>query len=135
MGCHVRQSPGEIKLAGTPLKAGMIQFMPTAPGAATPGATAITDGKYTLSTSDGLIPGPYQVSVTSAPSAATTPSSNQMPGDPLPPVKDPIPSIYNAKTTLSATVTEAGPNTFNFELEATEPTTSAGKPKSRSKFK
>src|SRR5262249_37480375 len=57
---------GEVKLAGAALKAGMIQFMPTAPGAATPGAAAITDGKYAMSTSDGLVPGPYQVSVTSA---------------------------------------------------------------------
>lgn len=121
---------GEVKLAGVPLKAGMIQFMPTAPGAATPGAAAITDGKYAMSRSNGLVPGPYQVSVTSAPASSTAPSTDMMPGDPLPPAKEPIPSIYNAKTTLSATVTEAGPNAFYFELNATAPTTSTSRSKS-----
>lgn len=126
---------GEVKLGGAPLKAGMIQFMPTEPGAATPGAAAITDGNYSMSTSDGLVAGNYQVSVTSAPAPATPPTTDLMPGDPLPPPKELIPSIYNSKTTLSAKVTEAGPNTFDFDLNTTAPTTSASKPKSRSKIK
>ncbi|SIO44524.1 hypothetical protein SAMN05444166_4784 [Singulisphaera sp. GP187] len=130
---------GEVKLAGAPLKSGMIQFMPTEPGAATPGAAAVTDGKYAMSRAVGLVPGPYQVSVTSAPASSTTPSPNLMPGDPVPPAKEPIPSIYNAKTTLSATVTEVGPNTFDFELDATAsasaPTQSASQAKAKAKSK
>jgi hypothetical protein len=120
---------GEVKIDGGPLKSGMIQFNPTEPGLAVPGTAVITDGTYALSTSEGLVPGPYLVAVTSAPAPSTAPAAGTMPGDPVPPPKEPIPSIYNAKTELKANVTKEGPNTFNFELKSKpEP-----KPKSKSK--
>jgi len=123
---------GEVKIDGEPLKAGMIQFMPTEPGLAVPGGAAITDGKYAMSKADGLVPGPYQVSVTSAPAPATGLVEGSMPGDPLPPPKEPIPSIYNSKTTLTAKVTEAGPNTFSFELKSKVVAKTKSKTKSKS---
>jgi hypothetical protein len=109
---------GEVKIDGEPLKSGMIQFNPTEPGLAVPGGAAVTDGKYAMSTSDGLVPGPYLVSVTSAPGPSAAPAAGTMPGDPVPPPKEPIPSIYNAKTELTAKVTAEGPNTFNYELKS-----------------
>jgi len=112
-----RAVSGNVTMDGAPLKSAMIQFMPTDPSAATAGAGAITEGKYAIPTADGLVPGAYKVSVTSA-GAALTPPAGSMPGDPLPPAKETIPSTYNSKTTLSATVTEQGPNVFNFELKS-----------------
>jgi len=108
---------GEVKADGAPLKSAMIQFMPAEPGLATAGAAAITDGRYKIPSSEGLVPGAYTVSVTSSSAATTAPASSSMPGDPLPPAKESIPSTYNTKTTLTAKVTPEGPNTFNFELK------------------
>jgi hypothetical protein len=109
---------GEVKINAAPLKSGMIQFMPADPGAATAGQAAITDGRYSIPTSDGLVPGAYQVSVTSAPAPSAAQPPGSMPGDPLPPPKETIPGIYNSKTSLSAKVTKEGPNTFNYELKS-----------------
>lgn len=124
---------GEVKFDGAPLKSGMIQFMPTEPGTATPGGAAVTEGKYAMSTTDGLVPGAYQVLVTSVPES-TAQATGTMPGDPVPPPKEPIPSIYNSQSTLTAKVTEDGPNTFNFDLDKAVPQ-SKSKAKSRSKLR
>jgi len=113
-----RAISGEVKLDGAPLKAAMIQFMPTDPASATAGGAAVTDGKYSIPTADGLVPGAYTVAVTSVGTNATTPPAGSMPGDPLPPAKESIPSAYNSKTTLTATVKAEGPNVFNFELKS-----------------
>lgn len=126
---------GAVTFAGAPLKAGMIQFMPTEVGQAVPGGAAITDGRYALTTTDGLVPGSYQVAVTSASAQATAPAADSMPGDPLPPPKEAIPSIYNSRTTLTATVTKDGPNTFDFTLEAKAdaPSNAATRPGSKAR--
>lgn len=124
---------GEVTIDGEPLKSGMIQFNPTEPGVAVPGGAAITDGKYAMSTVDGLVPGPYQVAVTSAPAPSEAPAAGSMPGDPLPPPKEPIPSIYNAKTTLTAKVTQEGPNTFDFKLNSKVDSRSKSKTKSKTR--
>jgi len=108
---------GEVKLDGAPMKSGMIQFMPTETGDSTTGAAGIADGKYAIPTSEGLVPGSYQVSVTSDPTPSAGQPTSLMPGDPLPPPKETIPSMYNSKTTLTAEVTKEGPNTFNFDLK------------------
>jgi hypothetical protein len=108
---------GEVKMDGSPVKSALIQFMPTDPGLATAGAAAVTDGRYTIPAAEGLVPGAYTVSVTSSSAPAAAQATAVMPGDPLPPAKESIPSTYNSKTTLTAQVTPEGPNTFNFELK------------------
>ncbi|WP_240907059.1 hypothetical protein [Paludisphaera rhizosphaerae] len=108
---------GAVKLDGTPLKGGMIQFMPADQGAATAAAAAVEDGKYSVSQAAGLVPGSYKVSITSSKGSETAPAG-AMPGDPAPPAKEPIPGKYNAKTTLTARVTPEGPNTFDFDLSS-----------------
>src|SRR4051794_21176521 len=95
---------GEVKLDGSPMKSGMIQFMPTETGESTTGAAGIVDGRYAISSSEGLVPGNYQVSVTSDPAPSAAQPTSQVPGDPLPPPKETIPSMYNSKTTLGARV-------------------------------
>jgi hypothetical protein len=106
---------GKVTFKGQPLAQGMIQFQP-ADGGATAGGGAIADGEYSIAKAEGLVPGKYQVVVTSTPPPAPLPPGT-MPGDPVPPPKETIPAKYNVKTTLSATVTKEGPNTFDFPLE------------------
>ena len=107
---------GTVKFKGQPLTSGIIQFQPTSPGEVTAGGAGVTDGHYTIRKAEGLVPGKYQVMITSAGATATTPGA--MPGDAPPPPKEAIPAKYNAKTTLNASVTKEGPNTFDFNLDA-----------------
>jgi len=108
---------GMVKFNGQPLKTGLIEFSPAGPVMATTGATAITDGTYSLSRSEGLQPGKYEVRISSAPQKVERPPG-AMPGDnPLPPAKELIPAKYNSKTTLSTDVTKDGPNKIDFDLQ------------------
>jgi hypothetical protein len=106
---------GTVKLNGQPLKQGRIQFQGTAPGGA-----GIVDGNYSIPKAEGLVPGKYQVLITSTlAEAEPAPSKTEMPGDTPPPkkaIREPIPEKYNAKSKLAAEVTKGGPNKFDFEL-------------------
>ncbi len=108
---------GKVTLDGQPLKEAMIQFVPSEPGATTSGGGGVADGVYSISKSEGLVPGKYQVSITSTPPPAALPAGGT-PGDPVAPPKERIPASYNSKTTLSATVSKEGPNTFDFDLKS-----------------
>jgi hypothetical protein len=110
---------GTVTFKGKPLEAGMIQFQPISAGVATAGGAGIKDGKYAIDQSEGLVPGQYQVKITSNTAASGQPASGPpaMPGDAPPPPKEPIPAKYNSQSTLTANVTKEGPNTFPFDLK------------------
>jgi hypothetical protein len=107
---------GTVKLQGEPLKSGLIQFQPASPDASTAGGAGIVDGQYSISRAEGLVPGTYQVSITSA--AAAAPTAGALPGDSAPPAKEPIPAKYNARTTLKAEVKADAPNKFDYDLDS-----------------
>jgi len=108
---------GTVKFNGEPLKNGLIEFQPAAPGISTTAAAGITDGSYSLSTSQGLQPAKYEVRITSAPQIVER-KPGEMPGDnPMPAAKEIIPAKYNAKTTLTAEVVQGGTNRFEFDLQ------------------
>jgi hypothetical protein len=106
---------GTVKFNGEPLKEGRIQFQGTAPGGA-----GIADGDYSISKSEGLVPGKYQVLIFGASAQAEpTPAKSGMPGDTPPPkkgAKEPIAEKYNTKSKLTAEVKKDGPNKFDFEV-------------------
>jgi hypothetical protein len=106
---------GTVKLNGEPMKAGAIQFQPGQQAGATAGRASITDGNYSISKAEGLVPGKYQVQIF-GPQAAPAPAKVEMPGEsrPIPPAKETIPAKYNAKSTLTAEVKKDGPNKFDF---------------------
>jgi len=109
---------GTVTSKGAPLGSGSITFQPmNTDGKAQAGAAGITDGNYSISQADGLVPGTYKVLITSV-NTSLTPVSGGMPGDPTPPPKESIPAKYNSKSTLTAEVKEGGPNKFDFTLEA-----------------
>jgi hypothetical protein len=109
---------GTVNFAGSPLKSGQIQFQPTSGDAVTAGAAGIEEGAFALAESEGLIPGSYKVTITSAAAAAPKQAAGVMPGDSAPPPKEPIPSKYNAKSKLTAVVKADEANTFTFDLDA-----------------
>ena len=83
---------GTVSFDGQPMKSGLIQFLPAEPGATTAGGGSIADGQYKIARDEGLVPGKYQVQITSQSQAAAGQANALMPGDPVPPVKEPIPA-------------------------------------------
>lgn len=109
---------GTILFEGAPLTQGSIQFMPMAQsetGAATAGASSITDGKYSIAQEQGLVPGAYKVIISSAPPGE--PVTEEMPGMAPPTPRDLIPAKYNASTTLNAEIKAGVDNDINFDLK------------------
>lgn len=110
---------GSVRMGGQPLDEGAIEFMPLAPAAAgeidTQSGAPITQGKYTIPRANGLMPGKYRVSITSA-GPTEGPKPGELPGPSGPSPKERVPAKYNTDSELEATVTSAGPNTFDFEI-------------------
>jgi hypothetical protein len=105
---------GEVKFQGKPLDQGGITFVGEDLARGT-GWAPIKDGQYSISAKEGLLPGRFKVSISSADPRNTAPDPDSPPGY-LPLPKDRIQSKYNAQTTLSADVKAEGTNTFNFEV-------------------
>lgn len=123
---------GQVKLDGNPVPNAIVTFIPVAGGSS---ASATTDpqGKYTLMSvlGDGLPPGKYKVSISSAPAAAqpapeidmNSPEYLKMASGAAnesalaKPQKDPIPEKYNSATELTQEVT-AGDQTVDFDLKS-----------------
>jgi len=108
---------GRVTLDGQPLAGGAIRFIPKGgdQGAASWGR--VTDGAYAIAASDGPVAGEYSVAITSE--GSTEPIEG-------PPGEEPkaddrgaeIPEIYNARTTLQATVEPGKANSFDFPLSS-----------------
>jgi len=105
---------GQVKFQGKPLDQGTILFLGEDLASGT-GSAPIKDGQYSTSAKDGLLPGRFKVSISSADPRNQAPDPDSPPGY-LPVPKDRIQSKYNALTTLSADVKAEGPNVFNFEV-------------------
>ena len=109
---------GTVTVDGKPLASGAIRFTPVE-GGTTSGGSPITDGKYSISREQGLVPGSYKVAVNSA----STKTESTKPAEPGRPVrserpKETLPMKYNAKSILSAEVKKGGSNSFTFELQS-----------------
>jgi hypothetical protein len=110
-----RPVSGAVTLDGKPLTDARVTFQPSG-GEGTEAGGEIIDGAYRIPRDEGPTPGDYVVRITSV-SKASLPDPNAMPGDVPPAPKEPIPPRYNVKSTLSAKVTEEGPNAFDFDLK------------------
>jgi hypothetical protein len=106
--------------------------MPTDQGnASTASETVISSGTYEIPTSTGLLPGPYQVSISAVEEIkGPAPASKVRRGPGYDPVggtgvednsadvrvREILPARYNTKSTLKADVTKGGKNVFDFPL-------------------
>lgn len=110
---------GSISVDGKPLKSGMVMFTPTDASMPTQGNGNITDGKYSIPRSAGLVPGTYKVVINSSES---TPEKqldkvNDAPGLPPAPAKNAIPPEFGSETKLTAEIVAGGPNVKEFNIQ------------------
>jgi hypothetical protein len=72
-------------------------------------------GQYEIPREQGLVPGKYRVRITAG--TPTPPiAPGELPGPSGGTSKERIPAKYNVRSDIEATVTAAGPNTFNYEI-------------------
>jgi hypothetical protein len=109
-----RAVSGTVTLDGQPLAEGTIRFDP-ADGQATGGGDVIRGGSYSLPRANGLVPGQYRVSISSASGASG--ASGEAPGSAGVMMSEQIPSRYNSRSELTAEVADSGSNTFDLDLE------------------
>lgn len=109
---------GTVTLDGNPLERGLISFVNSED---TGGKQAtIKDGKYRFSVDQGVKPGECVVRITSTLEMDRN-TKQKATGETLDEDRygvELIPEAYNKKTELTATVTEAGPNKLDFELDS-----------------
>jgi hypothetical protein len=107
---------GRVTLDGQPLDFGSITFVPDPAG---PRVSAIIEeGQYRIESSRGPLAGGKLVEIR-APryeEGTPVPTTRGQKLDMMSVAPEALPARYNSKTELRATVTEDGPNEFNFEL-------------------
>ena len=102
---------GTVKVDGQPVANGEIIFR-AADGATGSWEAKITDGSYSLESTAGE----KRVEITAR--RKIDAAGNADSGEPAFSFEAYIPEKYNEKSDLKATVTSAGPNVFDFDLEA-----------------
>jgi hypothetical protein len=109
---------GEVQLDGTPVETGSISFEP-ANGQGSEFGAAILAGRYQALAPPSAGPGTHIVRI-----RASRPTGRQIPaGPPHPPSfmideLKPVSAAYNVKSTLTADLTQEGPNRVDFSLES-----------------
>mgnify|MGYP001138918980 CR=1 FL=1 len=103
---------GEIKLNGTPIANGSIEFAPVGEG--TSGGAAIENGKFEIVAERGLPPGEYIVRINAASESV---DAGEMPGDSSILAEELVPPEYNTDSKLKFTVKPEGENVFNQSIE------------------
>jgi hypothetical protein len=116
---------GRVTLAGQPLPAGTVAFIPAEPAKGPTVFATIREGQYELSQADGPVVGPHRVEINSSLGFDPTAGANdreealtahlRAQGPIVPPSR--IAEKYNRRSHLTAVVTENGPNTFDFPLD------------------
>jgi hypothetical protein len=117
---------GVVTLDGQKLKEGVVRFIPAATGKGAAPATMATvkDGVFQLPRAEGPIVGKHRIEIESTghygfeidDESAYAKSFDEKKKDPLPP--NPIPEIYNSKSTLTVEVKADGENKFEFSLQS-----------------
>jgi hypothetical protein len=116
---------GTVSVKGTPLKAGVITFVPESKETPTQGGSPIVDGKYSIPRQQGLVPAKYRIVITSSEDKPEVfPDkgfNNDAPGMAPIPAKQVIPSQYNDKTLLVEEVRAGTNNIFDFDINPSAP--------------
>lgn len=122
---------GSVTLDGESLSGAWIEFRPDGAGSVTASGATIEGGRYDIPRHEGLVPGPYRVSISKAAPpdgdgtapAVAVPKSRQRTGTKAAAARGPfgfakqlIPARYNVKSELTAKVEEGKPNAFDFTL-------------------
>ncbi len=107
---------GMVTYRGQPLDRGRIEFEPL-DGQGSAGGATIQNGAYRIPADRGLLPGRYKVRIHAPTGERRAPTGP--PGDsPVsPPPQDKIAPRYNMQSTLTAEVTKAGSNIFDYTVD------------------
>lgn len=116
-----RAVAGKVTLDGKPLDAALLIMMPETPGESpTPASAQVKDGAFAIPAETGPVAGRYKVSVSVqkpvSRKGAQQPAGGAVDDFDTTPTKESLPARYNSQTTLTADVTDTGPNEFNFPL-------------------
>jgi hypothetical protein len=106
---------GEVTLEGQPLDGATIVFVPIG-FEGPPVGGVIQAGSYSIPTRDGPIRGEYATSIYAKKKTGKTFPDPNNAGEMIEESFETIPARYNIKTELKASVTEAGPNRFDYKL-------------------
>lgn len=113
---------GTVNVDGQPLESGVIRFIPDGAAGGPAASAVITGGKYELTGTDGPVFGHHRVEIEAtnhldfaiddehAYAAAVTAGQTPM-------ASNPIPLIYNQRTTLEADVTDGDGHSFDYDLK------------------
>jgi hypothetical protein len=110
---------GKVVLKGSPVKDGIIKFTPVTTGSTQSESGAqIVNGEYKMPAENGLMPGKYKVMLTAG-DGRTRANSDEPPGPTGANIisKDMIPPEYNVRSTQEVTVSEKGPNVFDYDIK------------------
>jgi len=108
---------GHVKLDGTPLDQGNIEFHPMFEGGVQSGGR-ITGGRYAIPAHEGVVVGTYRVAISDFVPTPPLPAGH-MPGDPLPPSPKPkVPAEWNSKSKHTVEIKKEGPFKFDFEVDS-----------------
>ena len=111
---------GKIKLKGEPIKDGAIIMFEPLDNQDTGGNDTVKGGSYSIPRSAGLKPGRYLVRITAG--DGKTPTNPLNPDEPPGPggtniiSKDLVPADWNVNSKKEVTVTQDGPNRFDFDI-------------------
>ena len=112
-----RALEGTVTLDAQPLAEGSISFRPL-PGTSGPTAGGkITEGKFSVSPEGGTFVGTFRVEITASRKTGRKVPDTIMAGE-VDEVVQFIPARYNRQSELTAEVTDAGPNRFEFPLSS-----------------
>lgn len=110
---------GQVTVAGKPLAAGRILFIPVSPAEGTSTSAAIVDGRYEIAEQDGPVVGKNRVEVEADLGVALDDEQAIAKlGGRLPP--QPIPPQFNRQSTLVAEIQADTMNTFDVAVPAVQ---------------
>jgi hypothetical protein len=106
---------GTVTFDGKPLAAGDIRFLSIPGTAPVVVGTEISEGRFLVPAKAGPLPGKYRVEIAVSRKTGRkvqNPMTEQMVDE----IVESLPERYNCRSELTAEVTEAGPNGFDFAL-------------------
>lgn len=111
---------GHVAIEGKPVSDATISFVPDVDKSGRGGGSLITNGRYTVTSDAGLIPGEFNVLVFPATPVAGSPPTTDAPK---------IPGRYQKMNELRVTVPERKSYSFDFDLKPDPPPPAIESPK------
>ena len=102
---------------GAPLESGMVEFTPHEREVTVLCGAKIRDGKYAISSEQGLPPGTYLVRISSPVPDTSGPTGDFGAGPGPRPNVERVPKRYNTQSDIVVEVTDNGKNQFDFQIQ------------------